>query len=177
MIDMNEPQWYIVTTNFGYDYIARDNILRMVESSGLQEYIFDVVIPEEEEVVERNGKKKFVMRRKYPNYIFIKMKYTKQIWYMIKQTRGVRDFCNSSDGKPLPLSPEDVKKAQLEKVKVEDLHINVGDDIQITSGALQGFTGQVKEIKSDIQKVKVVVYMFGRETSVDLEFDQIEKIG
>lgn len=177
MIDMTQPQWYIICTTFGYDYIARDNILRMVESQDLKDYIFDVVVPEEEEVVERNGKKKFVMRRKYPNYVFIKMIYTKQIWYMVKQTRGVRDFFNSSDGKPLPMSPEDVKRAQLEKVKAEDLHVAVGDTIQIISGALQGFTGEVKEIKSDTQKVKVAVYMFGRETSVELEFGQIEKVG
>ena len=105
------------------------------------------------------------------------MIYTKQIWYMVKQTRGVRDFCNSSDGKPLPMSAEDVKRAQLEKIKVEDLHVNVGDTVQVTSGALQGFTGEVREIKPDVQKVKVVISMFGRETSVDLEFEQIEKIG
>ena len=172
-----QPKWYIICTTYGYDYIARDNILRMVETSGLQDFIFDVVVPEEEEVVERNGKKKFVMRRKYPNYVFIKMIYTKQVWYMVKQTRGVRDFFNSSDGKPLPMSAEDVKRAQLEKIKVEDLHVNVGDTGQVTSGALQGFTGEVREIKPDVQKVKVVISMFGRETSVDLEFEQIEKIG
>lgn len=80
MIDMNKPQWYIICASTGYDYIVRDNILRMVESSNLQDYIFDVVVPEVEEVVEKEGgKKKFVMRRKYPNYVFIKMIYTKQI--------------------------------------------------------------------------------------------------
>ena len=178
MIDMSKPQWYIICASTGYDYIVRDNILRMVESSNLQDYIFDVVVPEVEEVVEKEGgKKKFVMRRKYPNYVFIKMIYTKQIWYMVRNTRGVRDFCTSADGKPLPMSAEDVKRAQLEKIKVEDLHVNVGDTVQVTSGALQGFTGEIREIKPDVQKVKIVISMFGRETSVDLEFGQIEKIG
>ena len=167
MIDMSKPQWYIICTSTGYDYIVRDNILRMVESSNLQDYIFDVVVPEVEEVVEKEGgKKKFVMRRKYPNYVFIKMIYTKQIWYMVRNTRGVRDFCTSADGKPLPMSPEDVKKA----------HVSVGDMVHIISGPLQDFTGEVKEIKLDTQKVKVSVSMFGRDTNVELEFGQIEKL-
>ena len=177
MIDMSKPQWYIICASTGYDYIVRDNILRMVESSNLQDYIFDVVVPEVEEVVEKEGgKKKFVMRRKYPNYVFIKMIYTKQIWYMVRNTRGVRDFCTSADGKPLPMSPEDVKKAQLEKVKAEDLHLQVGDQVHIISGPRQDFLGEVKEIKLDTQKVKVSVSMFGRDTSVELEFGQVEKL-
>lgn len=177
MIDMSKPQWYIICASTGYDYIVRDNILRMVESSNLQDYIFDVVVPEVEEVVEKEGgKKKFVMRRKYPNYVFIKMIYTKQIWYMVRNTRGVRDFCTSADGKPLPMSPDDVKKAQLEKVKAEDLHLQVGDQVHIISGPLQDFLGEVKEIKLDTQKVKVSVSMFGRDTSVELEFGQVEKL-
>ena len=177
MIDMSKPQWYIICASFGYDYIVRDNILRMVESSNLHDYIFDVVVPEVEEVVEnKDGKKKFVMRRKDPNSGFIKMIYTKQIWYMVRNTRGVRDFCTSADGKPLPMSPEDVKKAQLEKVKAEDLHVSVGDMVHIISGPLQDFTGEVREIKLDTQKVKVSVSMFGRDTNVELEFGQIEKL-
>ena len=91
--EKQQPQWYVINTLFGYENIAKKNLIQMVETNGLQDYIFDVVVPEEEEVVEREGgKKKFVMRKKFPNYVFIKMIYTKQIWYMVKQTRGVRDF-------------------------------------------------------------------------------------
>lgn len=148
----------------------------MVETNGLQNYIFDVVVPEEEEVVERNGKKKFVMRKKYPNYVFIKMIYTKQIWYMVKQTRGVKDFCSGFDGRPLPMTAEEVKRAQLEQVKIEDLSIAVGDNVTIISGPLKDFIGEIKEIKEELRKVKVCVSMFGRETSVDLDYNQVEKI-
>ena len=177
MIDMSKPQWYIICASTGYDYIVRDNILRMVESSNLQDYIFDVVVPEVEEVVEKEGgKKKFVMRRKYPNYVFIKMIYTKQIWYMVKQTRGVRDFCSGYDGRPLPMTAEEVKRAQLEEVKFEDLAIAVGDSVTIISGPLKDFIGEVKEIKAEQQKLKVAVSMFGRETTVDLEYGQVEKL-
>ncbi|MDE5617922.1 MAG: transcription termination/antitermination protein NusG [Clostridia bacterium] len=173
---MNEPRWYVIYALFGYDNIVKENILQMVETNGLQNYIFDVVVPEEEEVVERNGKKKFVMRKKYPNYVFIKMIYTKQIWYMVRQTRGVKDFCSGFDGRPLPMTAEEVKRAQLEQVKIEDLSIAVGDNVTIISGPLKDFIGEVKEIKDELQKLKVAVSMFGRETSVDLEFNQVEKL-
>ena len=176
MEEMNEPQWYVIYALFGYDNIVKDNILQMVETNGLQNYIFDVVVPEEEEVVERNGKKKFVMRKKYPNYVFIKMIYTKQIWYMVKQTRGVKDFCSGFDGRPLPMTAEEVKRAKLEQVKIEDLSIAVGDKVTIISGPLKDFIGEIKEIKEELRKVKVCVSMFGRETSVDLDYNQVEKI-
>ena len=146
-------------------------------SNQLQDYIFDVVVPEEEDVVERdNGKKKFVMRKKFPNYVFIKMIYTKQIWYMVKQTRGVKDFCSDYNGRPLPMTAEEVKRAQLEEVKFEDLSISVGDSVTIISGPLKDFIGEVREIKADQQKLKVAVSMFGRETTVDLEYSQVEKL-
>ncbi|MDE6550327.1 MAG: transcription termination/antitermination protein NusG [Clostridia bacterium] len=176
MEEKNEPQWYVIYALFGYDNIVKDNILQMVETNGLQNYIFDVVVPEEEEVVERNGKKKFVMRKKYPNYVFIKMIYTKQIWYMVKQTRGVKDFCSGFDGRPLPMTAEEVKRAQLEQVKIEDLSIAIGDNVTIISGPLKDFIGEIKEIKEELRKVKVCVSMFGRETSVDLDYNQVEKI-
>ena len=167
----------MLNTLFGYENIAKKNLLQMVETNGLQNSIFDVVVPEEEEVVEREGgKKKFVMRKKFPNYVFIKMIYSKQIWYMVKNTRGVRDFCSGYDGKPLPMSAEEVKRAQLEEVKFEDLSIAAGDSVTIISGPLKDFIGEVKEIKADQQKLKVAVSMFGRETTVDLEYSQVEKL-
>lgn len=175
--EKQQPQWYVINTLFGYENIAKKNLIQMVETNGLQDYIFDVVVPEEEEVVEREGgKKKFVMRKKFPNYVFIKMIYTKQIWYMVKQTRGVRDFCSGYDGRPLPMTAEEVKRAQLEEVKFEDLAIAVGDSVTIIIGPLKDFIGEVKEIKAEQQKLKVAVSMFGRETTVDLEYGQVEKL-
>lgn len=172
-----EPQWYVLSTLFGYENIVKRNLMQMVETNQLQDYTFDVVVPEEEDVVERdNGKKKFVMRKKFPNYVFIKMIYTKQIWYMVKQTRGVKDFCSDYNGRPLPMTAEEVKRAQLEEVKFEDLSISVGDSVTIISGPLKDFIGEVREIKADQQKLKVAVSMFGRETTVDLEYSQVEKL-
>ena len=95
---------------------------------------------------------------------------------MVRNTRGIKDFCSGYDGKPLPMSEEEVKRAQLEKVTIEDLDIHVGDTIKIMSGPLKDFIGEIKEIKADIEKVKVSVMMFGRETTVELDFAQIEKL-
>jgi prolyl oligopeptidase len=106
--------------------------------------------------IERNGKKKVVMRKKFPNYLFIKMIYTKKIWFLVKNTRGIKDFCSGYDGKPLPMSDDEVKRAQLEKVTIDDLKVNVGDHINIMSGPLQGFIGEIKEIKLDIEKVILI---------------------
>ncbi|MEG1609201.1 MAG: transcription termination/antitermination protein NusG [Clostridia bacterium] len=176
MIDMTQPQWYVLQTQFGYESIAEVSLRQMIEINKMNDLIFDVVVPEEEEVTERNGKKKIVMRKKFPNYVFIKMIYTKHSWYMVKQTRGVKDFCSGFDGKPLPMTAEEVKRAQLEDIKAEDLNVKVGDNVNIISGPLKDFIGEVKEIKIDQQKIKVAVSMFGRETSVELDFNQIEKI-
>lgn len=176
MLDMNEPQWYVIQTQFGYESIAKTNLLQMIEINGLQDLIFEVIMPEEEEVVERNGKRKLVKRKKFPNYLFVKMIYTKHVWYMIKQTRGVKDFCADANGRPVPMQPEEVKRIQLEKVTVEELDIKVGDSVNIIAGPLQGFIGEVKEIKADQEKIKVSVSMFGRETSIELDFNQVEKL-
>lgn len=171
-----DAKWYILQTQYGYESIAKSSLNQLVELNNLGDFIFDIVVPEEEEIVERNGKKKVVMRKKYPNYIFIKMIYTKQIWFLVKNTRGIKDFCSGYDGKPIPMSDDEVKRTQLEKITIDDLKINVGDHINILSGPLQGFMGEVKEIKPDIEKVKVTVMMFGRETTVELDFGQIEKL-
>jgi transcriptional antiterminator NusG len=173
---VSDAKWYILQTQFGYESIAYSSLKQLVELNSLQDYIFDIVVPEEEEIVERNGKKKVVMRKKFPNYLFIKMIYTKKIWFLVKNTRGIKDFCSGYDGKPLPMSDDEVKRAQLEKVTIDDLKVNVGDHINIMSGPLQGFIGEIKEIKLDIEKVKVSVMMFGRETTVELDFAQIEKL-
>lgn len=171
-----DAKWYILQTQYGYESIAKSSLNQLVELNNLGDFIFDIVVPEEEEIVERNGKKKVVMRKKYPNYIFIKMIYTKQIWFLVKNTRGIKDFCSGYDGKPIPMSDDEVKRTQLEKITIDDLKINVGDHINILSGPLQGFMGEVKEIKPDIEKVKVSVMMFGRETTVELDYGQIEKL-
>lgn len=167
--------WYVLQTLSGYEKMVQTNLRTMVENSGLQDYIFDIVVPEEEEIVEKNGKKKSVMRKKFPCYVFIKMIYTKHVWYMVTQTRGVTCFCGPQ-GRPLPLTDDEVKRNQLEKITAEDLGLEIGNQVSILNGPLKDFIGEVKEINLETQKVKVAVSMFGRETPVDLDFVQIEKV-
>lgn len=171
----NKPQWYVLQTLSGYEKMVQTNLHTMVENNGLENFIFDIVVPEEEEIVEKNGKKRVVLRRKYPCYVFIKMIYTKHVWYLVTNTRGVTCFCGPQ-GRPLPLTDEEVKRNQLEKITADDLDIAVGDQVNILNGALKDFIGEIKSINLDTQKVTVAVSMFGRETPVDLDFVQIEKI-
>ncbi len=177
MIDKSQPQWYVLKTQYGYEQIAQQEILKMAEINKMQDRIFDVVVPREVVTVEtKSGKKKTVEKNKYPNYAFIKMIYTKDVWFMVTHSRGVISFIADVDNKPLPMFPDEVKKAQLEEVKVEDLHIAKGDTVNIIAGPFKDWTGEVVEINEETQTVKVNVQIFGRATDMSLEFSQVEKI-
>ena len=129
---------------------------------------------EEETVEDKNGKRKQVTRKLFPSYVFIKMIYSNPIWYLVTQTEGVTGFVGPQ-GRPQPLTPEEVKRNGLETIKLEDFNIKVGDNVEIISGALTGFIGSVDSIDSEHEKIKVIVSMFGRETPVEIDFTQVEK--
>lgn len=176
-MDNNQTQanWYVLQTFSGYEKMVQSNLRTMLENNNLKDFIFDVVVPEEEEIVEKNGKKKVVIRKKFPCYVFIKMIYTKRVWFMVTQTRGVTCFCGPQ-GRPLPLTDDEVKRNQLEKIEIKDLNMAVGDNVKVLNGPLKDMIGEVKDLNVDTQKVKVILSMFGRETPVDLDFVQVEKI-
>ena len=178
MLDMNEPQWYVLKTQYGYESIAEESLNKMVElNDDLKDKIFKVVVVRDEVVEERaNGKRKTVVKNRFPNYIFIKMIYTKDVLYMVKNCRGVKDFLTDAKKIPLPMTPDEVKRTQLEEVKVEDLKIAVGDTVNIITGPFKDWTGEVVEIKAAEQKVKVNIQIYGRPTAMDLDFAQVEKI-
>lgn len=168
-------KWYVIHTYASYETVVRNNLEKMIENNNLQDYIFEIAIPVEEDIVEKNGKRKIVERKKFPGYVFLKMIYTDHVWYMVTNTRGVTHFVGPQ-GKALPLTAEEIKRMGLEKISAEDLNIKVGDNVRIVSGALDTFLGIVEEVYADKQKVKVFVQMFGRQTPVELDFNQIEKI-
>ena len=170
-----EPVWYVIHTYSGYESTVENNLRNMIENNSLQDYIFDVKVPVEDDIVERNGKKKQVQRRKFPSYVFIKMIYTDRIWFMVTNTRGVTGFVGPA-GRPKPLTEEEVKRMQLEVITAEDFNIEVGADVRVISGPLENFLGIVDSIIPERQKVKVIVSMFGRETPVELDFSQVEKV-
>jgi transcriptional antiterminator NusG len=143
-------------------------------SAELSDYIVDLKIPMEQVIEEKNGKKKVVERKLLPCYVFIKMIYTNQIWYYVTSTRGVTGFCGPQ-GRPIPMKPEEIRKMRLETLPVATDFV-VGDTVSIEDGPLKGFVGEVKEVNQAAQKAKISTVMFGRNTDVEVEFSQIEKV-
>ena len=170
------PQWYVIQTFSGYENAVKQSLTNMVENNvELQDLIVDIAVPTEDDIVEKNGKNKVIQRKKFPSYVFIKMIYTKQVWYLVTQTRGVTSFVGPQ-GRPLPLTDEEVKRNKLEAMDIEDINMKKGDQVKVVSGALEGFIGTVEEIDIEKQKVRVLVSMFGRDTPAELEFVEVEKI-
>ncbi len=170
-----ELKWYILHTYSTYENLVKTNLEKKIENNNLQDIITEIAIPLEEDIVERNGKRKVIQRKKYPCYVFVKMRYSDDLWWEITNTKGVTGFVGPQ-GKAQPLPPEEVKRAGLEKVAVEDFDVALGDTVRVISGALETFVGVVDEIAPDKAKVRVIVQMFGRQTPVELEFNQIEKV-
>lgn len=170
----SEPKWYVLHTFSGYENVAKENLETVVKKFNLENRIFEIVIPEEDVIEEKNGKKKLVTRKSMPCYLFVKMIYGDDLWHNITNTRGITGFVGPK-GRPLALTDEEVLKNRLEKIKVET-DIEVGDQVEIIEGALDKMIGNVVSVDTENQKVVVVVEMFGRENNVELEFGQVHKI-
>jgi len=169
-----ESKWYVLHTFSGYEVVAKTNLEVVVKKYHLEDRIFDIVIPMEETIEERNGKKKLVSRKLMPCYLLVKMKYGDDLWHNITRTRGITGFVGPK-GRPLALTQEEIRKLHLEKVVVNiDLHAN--DKVEVIDGPLNTFVGTVISVDANNKKAKVNVEMFGRETPVDLDFSQIRKI-
>ncbi len=172
--DTENPCWYILHTYSGYESMVKDSLERLIENNNLQNMIFDVQIPMEQTIEEKNGKRKIVERKLLPCYVFIKMIYSNQLWYWVTNTRGVTGFVGPQ-GRPIPLKEAEIRKMRLETVKI-DADFAVGDKILVESGPLEGFEGTVTELNDTAQKAKVNIQMFGRNTDVEVEYVQIKKI-
>ena len=173
-VDSLEAKWYVLHTFSGYENVAKENLETVVEKFNLQDRIFDVVIPMEDVVEEKNGKKKLVQRKSMPCYILAKIKYADDIWHNIIHTRGITGFVGPK-GRPLALTEAEVIKLRLEKIKVE-VNLAEGDEVEIVDGALNGMIGKVTAVDSEAGTASVNVEMFGRETAVEVELSQIRKI-
>ena len=169
------PQWYVVHTYSGYENKVKDNLEKTVENNGMQDLIFDVVVPTEEVAEFRNGKRVVTTRKTFPGYVLVNMIITSESWYVVRNTRGVTGFVGP-ESKPVALSPEAVE-AMLSSQSLEAKYsIAVGEDVRILSGPLENFTGTVEEIDALRAKMRVKVKMFlGREMQVELDFNQVEK--
>ena len=170
-----EPRWYVLKTFAGYESVAKQNLEQTVSKYSLEDRIFDIVIPMEDVLEEKRGKKVLVPKKMMPGYIIVKMIYGDDIWHAVTRTRGITGFVGPK-GRPLPLTEEEVRKMRLEKPKNLDVDWVEGDKVEVLEGALNGFIGSIISVDLENAKVKVMVEMFGRDMPVDLALDQIRRI-
>ena len=169
-----KPRWYVVHTYSGYENKVKTDLEKTVKNRELEDYFFDIVVPMEEQIEIKEGKRKTNLRKVFPSYVLVKMIVTEKTWYIVRNTRGVTGFVGSGTD-PIPLTEEEIRKMGFE-VKEVNVDYSVNDSVKILDGALRDFIGTVTEINKEKHKVKVLVSMFGRETPVELEFSQVEKI-
>lgn len=173
--DMSEDaKWYVVHTYSGYENKVKANLEKIVENRNMQESILDIVVPMEEQIEIRDGKKKATLRKVFPGYVLVKMIMTDESWYVVRNTRGVTGFVGPGS-KPIPLTDDEVKTMGVEEF-APIVDFVVGDNVRVASGPLENFIGLVEEINIEKKKVRVLVSMFGRETPVELEFIQIQRM-
>ena len=176
-----EKNWYVVHTYSGYENKVKANLEKRVETMGMSDKIFRVFIPEQEETDFKDGKKRVVTRKTFPGYVFVELIMTDDAWYVVRNTPGVTGFLGSSGGgtKPTPLAPEEVqsmlKQMGMNDRKVE-VDFSVGELVEVLEGPFAHFQGKVEAIETEKGKVTVSIDMFGRETNMELDFEQVIKV-
>ncbi|MCL5037469.1 MAG: transcription termination/antitermination protein NusG [Chloroflexi bacterium] len=177
--DDPNKQWYVIHTYSGYENKVRDNLVRRIESMGMKEKIFQVLVPTEEEIEFKDGKKKTVQKKIYPGYVLVQMIMTEDSWYVVRNTSGVTGFVGPGV-KPIPLPKEEVKEILRRmgmeapvKVKID---LEVGQGVRVIRGPFKDFSGIVEEVNEEKEKLRVLISIFGRETPVELDFGHVEKL-
>ena len=171
------PAWYVIHCYSGYENKVRHNLEQRIESMGMKDRIFDVVIPTQEEIEVRDGKRRTVERHIFPGYVLVNMALSEESWYVVRNTPGVTGFVGMGNS-PTALRPEEVnqiiKRMEAEAPMVKVTY-KVGERVRIIDGPFNDFRGNVAEIDMERTKVRVMVNFFGRETPVELDFLQVEK--
>lgn len=183
MADSFEKKWYVLHTYAGYENKVKTNLESRAQSMGMEDYIFRVVVPEEEKVEKtKTGKEKVETLKTFPGYVLVEMVMTDQSWYVVRNTPGVTGFVGShgAGSKPAPLLDEEIQHIldQLESNEQQqtDFDAEVGDAVTITEGAFADMVGKITEIDAEKMKVRVLIDMFGRETMAELNFDQVKQL-
>ena len=170
--------WYVIHTYSGYENKVKTNLEKRVESMGMQDKIFRILVPMEDEIEIKNGKRKTTQRKIFPGYVLVEMIVTDESWYVVRNTPGGTGFVGAGS-KPIPLNESEVKQI-LKQMGIEEpkhkIDIAINQSVKVSSGPFENFVGNVIEINPEKQKVKVLISMFGRETPIELGFDQIEKL-
>ena len=170
-----KPRWYVVHTYSGYENKVKTDLEKTIKNRELQEFFFDIIVPMEEQIEIKNGKRETNLKKVFPGYVLVKMIVTEETWYIVRNTRGVTGFVGSGTD-PIPLTESEIRKMGFD---VQSINVNyeIDDQVRIINGPFSGFTGIVNEINKDKQKVKVLISTAGsgRETPVELEFMSVEK--
>jgi len=170
--------WYVIHTYSGYENKVKANLEKRVESMGMEDKIFTVLVPMEEQVKIKDGKRKITKKKIFPGYVIVEMIVTDDSWYVVRNTPGVTGFVGSGT-KPIPLMESEVK-AILKQMGIEEakpkIDLEVNQKVKVISGPFENFVGRIESIYPEKEKVRVMVSMFGRETPVELDFAQVEKM-
>ena len=163
-----------MNTYSGYENKVKTDLEKTIKNRELEDYFFDIVVPMEEQIEIKDGKRKANLKKVFPGYVLVKMIVTEESWYIVRNTRGVTGFVGSGTD-PIPLTNEEIRNMGFETTII-NVDYEVNDSVKVVNGPLSGFIGTVQEINKEKNKVKVMVSMFGRETPVELEFSQVEKV-
>lgn len=169
-----KAKWYVVHTYSGHENKVKVNIEKIVENRGMQDLVLSIIVPTEDHVEIKNGQRKVKTRKMFPGYVLVKMIVTNESWYLVRNTQGVTGFVGHGS-EPIPLTNEEVRRMGIEKVYIQ-LDIEPGDSVKVINGPFESFMGVVEEVNMDKQTLKVKISMFGRDTPVELEFGQVDKI-
>ncbi len=175
---MAEKNWYVIHTYAGYENKVKTNLDKRVESMEMQDKIFRVLVPMEKEYEIKNGQRKIVMRKVFPGYVLVEMIMEDDSWFVVRNTPGVTGFVGPGS-KPVPLSEQEIKQV-LRQMGMDEARpkvlFNVKEQVRVVSGPFSNFIGTIEEVQPERSKLKVSVSMFGRETPVELNFEQVEKL-
>ena len=182
-MESTEKRWYVLHTYSGYENRVKSNLESRAQSMGMQDYIFRVVVPEEKVRQVKDGEAKEIEEKTFPGYVLVEMVMTDQTWYIARNTPGVTGFLGSHGGgsKPTPLLPEEVDRIlkrmdDSEEAPRTDIDVKVGDTVKIIAGPFADMVGKVTEVDHDKLKLRAEIEMFGRLTSAEVGFDQIDSV-
>ena len=161
-----EAKWYVVHTYSGHENKVKVNIEKIVENRGMQDLILDVIVPTEDRVEVKEGQRKVKTRKMFPGYVLVKMIVTNESWYLVRNTQGVTGFVGHGS---------EVRRMGIEKIYI-DLDVEVGDTVKVINGPFENFMGVVEEVNMEKQTLRARISMFGRDTPVELDFAQVDKI-
>jgi transcriptional antiterminator NusG len=174
---VDEPSWYVIHAYSGHEEKVKKNLEKRIESMDMHDKILEVFVPMEDEIEIKDGKRRHVQKRIFPGYILVKMVMSDESWYVVRNTPGVTSFVGSGN-KPVPLQESELRSI-LKQVKQEPqirVEFQLGESVRVVDGPFADFLGKVDEINAEKGKLKVLVNMFGRETPVELDLLQVEKV-